>query len=310
MLIGAMLSFFSILSLLFVVFFNKNLCKLFSNYYFYAILGIISFVYFWVARQQENFMNLINHDKEWRMNINGKPMDNKYFTDLHDSLYFRDIIFSKALFLDLCPFVAFATCFGLVFDRKRNFVKIMAPYGFAGSVITIFFFLAKNELGAEMNYYPVTEWWDFIFGNKVFFTMHYFTLVIGLIVFLNTPGYSVRSLIGTIAFPTFYFIYVGIIVNVFDLNHDATGLVSGDWELGGQYYPVGQLIKIVGFPLFPMIAFGLVFSLILISIFLRNVMIVSNKWKYERMIAFPRMSTSLCLFYEKLSTNLYNNFIK
>lgn len=298
---GLILTIFSILSVLFIFMFNgtKYVSLLFTNYHFYAIIGILSFIYFWVFRHQENLTNFINKDTL----INGKPMDDKFLIDPGKE-YFRQLGISKALLLDICPFVAFAFCFGLVFDRKRNVLKVMSPFAVAGGVITIFFFVVNDKLGDVINYYPVTEWWDFIFGNEVFFSMHYFSLVMGVIVFLNSTGYSVKSIIGTFAFPTIYFIYIGIIVNTLGVNNFATGLVPGDWADGGQYYPVAELLSFLVFPYYPIFAFGLVIILIMIAIFLRNVMIISNKWKYQKMIAFPRMSISYQRFCKKIINSI------
>lgn len=292
---GLYLAIFTIFSIVGIFVLNNKLKKVFSNYYVMAIFGIIFFIYFWIVRYQEDIMNFINGTTI----INGINDPNLIFQDRWHS-----IKFSKALLLDLCPFVAMVYSFLLTFDRKKNILKIIAPYGFFGGCITIFGQIIGDEVGTTSNnLYTVTNGWDFIFGNKAYFSMHYFSIVISIIVLMNSKGFDWLDISGTIIFPLTYFAYIMIIVTQFDVTQNATGLVSGDWGAQGQYGMVGILFQGIAFPWLPTLCYTLVYIYVIIWIILRNTFINDVKWKSSKMI----VSTKISLFLNNILWEKINN---
>lgn len=292
---GLYLAIFTIFTIIFILALNNSWSKKIYNYYLFAIMGIIFFIYFWIVRYQEDIMNFINGTSF----VNGK---NDLYLPLQDR--WHSIKFSKALLLDLCPFVAMTYSFLLTFDRKMKLLKVIAPYGFFGGCITIFGQIIGDKVGTTSNnLYTVTSNWDFIFGNKAYFTMHYFSIVISLIVLMNSKGFSWKGVVGTIIFPLSYFSYIMIIVTQFKITQNATGLVANDWSEYGQYGSVGVLLKGISFPWTPTLCYTLVYLYVIIWITLRNSFINNEKWKFKEMIVCPR----ILLF---LNNNLWSRIEK
>ncbi len=291
---GIYLGIFTIISVMTILFFNKFFNKIFNNYYFMAIFGIIFFIYFWVIRYQEDLLNFITGTS----NVNG---DHNNALDSNQN----NIKASKALLLDLCPFVAFILPLLLTFDRGRNILKAVAPYAFFGGAITIFGQIMSEDIPTSNNFYWVTNPWDFIFGNKGYFLMHFFSMIISTIILMNSKGFGWNGVAGTVFFPLAYFSYVMIMVTIFDVKQNATGLVAYDW-LYGQYNIVYKIFGEIGFPQVTIICYSLVAIYIFFWIFLRNILIFENRWKHPKMIVFPRISTSIRCFFNKINNAISN----
>ena len=291
---GIYLGIFTIITTMFILFFNKFFNKIFNNYYFMAIFGIIFFIYFWLIRYHEDFLNFVNGT----FNVNGK-----HNASLENNT--NNIKASKALLLDLCPFVAFITPLLLTFDRSRNILKAVAPYAFFGGVVTIFGQIMTEDIPVNNNFYWVTNGWDFIFGNKGYFIMHFFSIIVATIILMNSKGFGLKGIAGTVIFPLAYFAYVMIMVTIFDVKQNATGLVAHDW-LYGQYNVVYKIFGEIGFPNVTILCYSLVAIYIFIWIFLRNILIFDNRWKHPKMVAFPRISISIRGFYNKISNGISN----
>lgn len=279
--LGFYLSVFTLFSIMVILFFNKGFNKAFNNYYILAIAGIIFFLYFWIIRYQEDITNLINETSF----VNGK------FNSSLDSNP-GNIKVSKAFLLDLCPFIAMFMSILLTFDRNRIILKTIAPYAFFGGAVTIFGQIMQEGVGDSNNFYQVTSSWDYIFGNEGYFLMHYFSIIFSLIILMNSKGFGMKGIIGTVIFPLIYFAYVMIIVTQFNVTQNATGLVEGDW-IYGQYSKVWIIFGRLPFPYITILCYSLVAIYIFIWIFLRNILIFENRWKHPNMIVFPRISIYL-----------------
>jgi hypothetical protein len=57
-----------------------------------------------------------------------------------------DIIVSRGLLLDICPFCAFVISIAVIIDPTRKIAKIIAPFALFGGLITIL-----GGIGDEMN---------------------------------------------------------------------------------------------------------------------------------------------------------------
>ena len=276
---GIYLGIATIFAIMTVLFFNPFFNKVFNNYYAMASLGIVFFIYFWVIRYQEDVMNLIN----------GTSFVNGEFNSGLDG-NISNVKISKVFLLDLCPFVAVAFSFLLTFDRNRNVLKIISPLAFFGGCITIFGQVMWDDVGASNNFYPISNGWDFIFGNEAYFLMHFYSTIIALIIFVNSKGFGWKGLLGSLIFPLAYFAYVMIFVTQFGVTKNATGLVAGDWMPGGQYYVVSTMFNGMAFPYITVLCYTLVAVYVYLIIFWRNILIFDNKWKHSEMIVLPRTS--------------------
>ncbi|MGL6125354.1 MAG: DUF5378 family protein [Metamycoplasmataceae bacterium] len=293
--LGFYLAVFTFFSIIGILFFSSKLGKIFNNYYVMAFSGIIFFVYFWVIRYHEDVTNLINGT----FLINGEHSNNLEANT-------GNIRVSKAFLLDLCPFIALLISIMWTFDRERAFLKVLAPYAFFGGVVTIFGQISQEGVGASNNLYVVTTSWDFIFGNEGYFLMHYFSIIFGLIILMNSKGFGLYGIGGAVAFPMVYFSYVMIIVTQFNVTQNATGLVEGDWTENGQYATVWKIFGELPFPYITILCYSLVAVYIFLWIYLRNILIFENKWKHLKMIAFPRLTTSIRGVVNKMNQGIYN----
>ncbi len=286
---GLYLGIATIFGIMGILFFNNFFDKVFNNYYAMSILGIIFFIYFWIIRYQEDVTNLINGTSLVNGEFNQSLNDNQ-----------SNVKISKVFLLDLCPFAAVLFCFLLTFDRQRNILKVIAPLAFFGGAITIFGQIMWEGIGANNNFYTVTNGWDFIFGNEAYFLMHFFSLITSLIIIMNSKGFGLNSFIGVVVFPLSYFAYIMIFVTQFDVTRNATGLVEGDW-IGGQYGIVWETFGKLPFPYIVILCYSLVAVYVFSTLLLRNIFIFSNKWKHPKMIVFPRISINIRRIFNKIN---------
>ncbi|MGL5733001.1 MAG: DUF5378 family protein, partial [Metamycoplasmataceae bacterium] len=277
--LGFYLAIFTFFSIIFIPLFNSRLTKVFGNYYVMGLIGIAFFIYFWVIRYQEDVTNLI----DGTYLVNGVP---------NASLEANTgkIQVSKAFLLDLCPFSAFLMSILFTFDRDRVILKAAAPYAFFGGLVSIFGQISGEGVGtANNNFYLVTNGWDFVFGNEGYFFMHYSLVIFSLIILMNSKGYGIYGMVGTVAYVLTYFAYVLIIVNIFGVKQNATGLVPGDWSPTGQYGVVWRIFGEISFPGIVALCYSLVAIYVFIWMYLRNIFIFDNQWKHKRIIVFPRL---------------------
>ncbi|MGL5590862.1 MAG: DUF5378 family protein [Metamycoplasmataceae bacterium] len=294
--LGLYLAIFTFFSIIFIPLFNSRLTKIFGNYYVMGFVGITFFVYFWVIRYQEDLTNLINGTYL----INGD-----YSPSLEANT--GGVQVSKAFLLDLCPFSALIMSMLFTFDRNRVVLKAAAPYAFFGGVITIFGQIIGEGVGTtNNNFYLVTNGWDFVFGNEGFFFMHYALVVFSLIVLMNSKGYGMYGMIGTVLYVLTYFAYVLIIVNIFDVKQNATGLVPGDWSATGQYAMVWKIFGEMPFPNIVILCYSLVAIYVFMWMYLRNIFIFNNQWKHKNAIVFPRVTTSIRRIFNKMDKAISN----
>ncbi|MGL5205507.1 MAG: DUF5378 family protein [Metamycoplasmataceae bacterium] len=294
--LGFYLAILTFVSIIFVPLFNSRLTIVFGNYYVMGFVGIAFFIYFWVIRYQEDATNYINGTYL----INGE-----HSSSLEANT--GNIQVSKAFLLDLCPFSALLMSMLFTFDRDRVVLKAAAPYAFFGGVVSIFGQIINEGVGsANNNFYLVTNGWDFTFGNEGYFLMHYFLIVFSLIILMNSKGYGLYGMIGTVVYILTYFTYVIIIVNIFDVKQNATGLVPGDWSPTGQYATVSKIFGGISFPNIAVLCYSLVAVYIFIWMFLRNIFIFDNKWKHKNIIVFPRVTISLRSVFIKMNKAISN----
>jgi len=169
---------------------------------------------------------------------------------------------SKGLLLDLCPFVAFFLPVTLIIDPTRKLATTLAYYGIFGGMITFFGEFLVNDVDPTTNPHWNAHW---IFmgdsPNSMYFAMHAVMLIVSPWVLLNSKRNFIKDYSKCSVFILWYFFYVSLCATKFSVARNATGMVEGDWEIGGEYNGVTSFIKL-SFPWVAVVSFLLVAVLI------------------------------------------------
>ncbi len=247
--LGIILLVFTALSIIFICLINKYIKVVTTSYYFYLIVSIGLVIYFVVGRWSGNIYDY-NH------------------MDPHDTTYMHSVHVSKAFLLDMCPFMAFFIPVSLIFDKSRNIAKVLAPLGLVGGLVTIFGGMASATLD------PGVTWYNFIFLgqgiNKLYFIMHYWMIIMSVIVILNSRTYTRWSWMGIHIVTIAFFAYVYIIVISFGVTNNATGIVEGDWY--GDYAQYADLANILNipFPWIPVVCYLIVYTCVMFLMYIKT----------------------------------------
>lgn len=195
---------------------NRGLIKLDKKHHWILVLfAVFSLAYFIGARW---FF-------EWR----------DFLDYAHESTgYLRSVYYSKVFLLDLCPLMALLLPLAVIFDSKRRYAKILCPLTIIGSLITLFGQCVWQE--------PI-NFWEYLFigedGNRLYFMMHFLSLLLALWVLIISTNFNKWNVLANFIFLVCWLIYVLAIVNLFDIQNNATGLVPYDWiNPNGEYHTV------------------------------------------------------------------------
>lgn len=256
--IGIILVAITALCMLMILLFNKWAKKVFKNYYFLSIISICLFIYFCIFRYIPDIMSLTEV-----LRNNETPLS---------------IHWSKALLLDLCPFLAFFVPVIIVFDRNRKVISYISYFGVVGGSVTIFGQIWMQRVGTfSPNGTFIDVWWKFVFLDKLYFIMHFWVLILSIIFIMNSMTLNWKQITWAHVFIAGYFIYVAIIVFSLNIKNNATGLVPGDWEENGQYGVVGKILNLP-WPLQPIIGFLFVTLWIWIMFLWRNMLCLDTEF--------------------------------
>lgn len=234
--LGLGLVIFTFISIILVFVLNRYIKKfLIKNYYIWFSMGIFSLAYFFAFRYSYDVSEFIQLDM-----TNLKSFD----------LYTYSFRWSKILLLDLCPFAFAVLNLSLVFDKTRNFAKIVAPYSILGGLVTMVSSIPKETLDSNVSLF------EYIFVgqdvNKMFFIMHYWAIILGILVLLNSRTYTRWSILSCALFFLYFLAYVLICISALGITNNATGLAEGDWyNYLNQYFWFSQyqaLYKFVPLP--------------------------------------------------------------
>lgn len=214
-----------------------------------------------------------------------------------------DVIKSKVLLLDLCPFMAVALPIFLIFDRKRKWVGSIVYLSIIGGGITIFGQITFEQIGpdATNSSSQSLQWWQYIFLNKLYFAMHFYIFIMSVIVIMNSKSLNKERLIFAHLFTISYFVYITICVFSLKISRNATGIVINDWLPSGQYEKIGGILKLP-WPWQPIIAFSIGWLLVMLMMSLRNIMVINKQYVDDHQIEIPFFREKFILF--------YNHFIK
>lgn len=181
-----------------------------------TFLSIFWIAYFTVIRWVPNIQEIIN---------NGGI--NNLLENLNYNQYEYSFLISKVLLLDLCPFMSLAMSVAIIFSNKQmNLARIIAPIGLFCGFITIYFGCSQDELdGNNFAQYLFIG----IGKNKLYFLMHFYLLVVSLIILLNYKRFNLINYLEMLIFLSLYLLTVYGFVKRFNLTNNVTGLVYGDW---------------------------------------------------------------------------------
>ncbi|BAC44217.1 hypothetical protein D8X55_00785 [Malacoplasma penetrans] len=255
-------------------FFGKRLV---NNYWFWAIPSLLFLIYFIVFR----FYGA------WR-DLNQFLQTNSIW--LGNELNYEDsIIVSKALLLDMCPFVAIALPVSLILDKTRRIANAISPFAILGAGITIpFIAYSDPEAAISFKYF-------FVGGFlPIYFFMHLYLLTYGVMVFSNSRNRKWIHLLDCHIFAAIFFGYVCFVSFTTKTVWNVTGINANDWESSlGEYNMVSQIFNLP----FPSV---MVISFLLAYIFVVSIVSINIYWKKKHQKDFKVIK----LKYLKNSKNL------
>lgn len=282
--IGLILSSFTMLLIILIFLFNNKTKKIFSNYWFYSISSLFFLIIFISFRWSFDLKSWIENDD--RNLIGG-----------------LQVIKSKVLLLDLCPFNFVFLCLFCIFDKKRFYASSISIISFIGGAITIYgqiTFEAIGKINSDIfNVIPNMEWWEYTFANQLYFIMHFYLTIYGLIVLMNTNGFDLKKILINHIYIVLFFIYITIISFSMNIKRNVTGISIEDWEPTGEYETIGEFLHFLSWPWQPIIVFLFIWFITMLVVQMRNIMIIDSNY-YE----------NIKLFVNNRLRNYYINFLK
>lgn len=269
--------------------FNK-VYLIFHSYIYWAIIGSLSLAYFLFAR--------------WI------PYIQEYFTfdfSSNNNIYTYSVTISRVFLLDLCPAVAFLLPFVLIVDKTKTLAKIISPYAIIGSIVTIY----STVLTTSDNVNII----EYIFigdnENRMFFMMHFISLILAIGVMLISRNYTSWSTFGSFLFIAFYIAYVTIFVDLKNVLYNTTGVSKFDWydDVYGNFSEYGIVYDIFKIP-FPIIKWLMYFFAVIVKLFMILIKNVTTK-DINKIISFEKRwytkipyLNKICLKYDLFISNL------
>ena len=292
--IGLISVIFTTIVILLIFIFNNKTKKLFSSYWFYSIFSLIFLIYFFTFRWLRDIISWIEQD---------------YRGILHG----EEVIISKSLLLDMCPFNSVMISLFLIFDRKRNFVQSLSFVGIFGAGITLYggiLFEGINVVNSSWlnNVSDVNHWWEYIFLNDLYFMMHFQLFIISFIVLLNSNAFDWIRILTSHIYAIVFFVYITIISFTLNITWNVTGIRPNDWGPFGEYSIIGSWFPNMPWPLMPIIMFGFVWIMILNAIILRNVMVLDERYIPKNM-PYPKKIKEFYIDKVNFLKSNYNNKI-
>ena len=184
------------------------------------------------------------------------------------------LILSKSFLLDFCPATCLLISFLPIVDPTRKSAQVIAPIAVFGGLITLTFEILMDSNAAFT--------FEYIFqgvgSNRAYFLIHFINAMTGTLVLLNTPKTNFKTFIWTNVFAICYYLYVFIIVKIFDgiiIDH-TSGLLPDDWN-GGEYWRVAELLK-VSYPWCMIISLTLAYFVIVGILFSPKLLQKNKHW--------------------------------
>lgn len=168
---------------------------------------------------------------------------------------------SKAILLDICPFIGLMLPFSLMVDPTRQFSRALAPMGLITGLFTILCDIPTNSEAAFTAQFIFIGTTD----NPCYFILHSMNLILAVGVLLNTPRYGWKGYLIALGSALVYYSYVGIMMGATGVCWFVSGLSLNDWSPLGEYHNVAEVLHCsptvaacVGLPFMFAVASGLV----------------------------------------------------
>lgn len=234
-------------------FFGK---KVVNSYWFWSIPNLLFLIYFIAFRfysAWSDFHEFLKTTSIWQ-----SPL-----LDYDDS-----ITVSKALLLDMCPFVAIALPISLIVDKTRRVANAISPFAILGAGITIpFIEYSDPEAKISFEYF-------FMGGYlRLYFFMHLYLLTYGVMVLSNSKNRKWINILDCHIFAAIFFGYVCFVSFATKTTWNVTGINANDWESPlGEYQMVSEIFNLS----FPWV---MIVSFLLAYIFVVSIVAINIYWK-------------------------------
>ncbi|WP_029905791.1 DUF5378 family protein [Mycoplasmopsis opalescens] len=192
--------------------------------------------------------------------------------------YNHSTIFSSALLLDMCPFMAIVLSLLFIFDYKGKISSFFAPYCIFGGVLTVNFVrFSEPNIPFNLHYFFVGTT-----INPLYFFMHWYLMVFGILAFRRNKNPNYFDLVYLHLIAILYFSYVLIISSDFKVSYNITGIREYDWNPGGEYEGVSMIFNNkVSYPWIMIIGFTFVWFII-VSMWILRVLYTKNADKISK----------------------------
>lgn len=217
--LGGILLFLTFFSIVIIFIFHYFVVKKFyiakrivNSYFFWAFFSILFLIYFFLLRWYSDFTTLYSYNLE-----DLKKQD----------LYTYSFLVSKTWLLDLCPMVFVTLPFSLIIDKTRNIAKVIAPFSMIGGFLTIISSFWNETLDPGVNFMQYIFYGQGV--NKIFFSTHYLSLMLGICVLLNSKTFTKWSVLGNLVFISCFIGYIAIFMKTMGVMTNTTGLSKYDW---------------------------------------------------------------------------------
>ncbi|MGL5246229.1 MAG: DUF5378 family protein [Mycoplasmoidaceae bacterium] len=263
--------------------------KVLGNYFFWAIPAVIFLAYFIDVR----------YFGDW----NDFFKNTSFITGNKLTSYGQSITISKALLLDLCPFLGIFLPLSLIFDKTRKTSYVLAPFCILGGLTVFGSILGGVSPGGDVEFT-----FQYLFvghtGNELYFILHSYLIVMGFMLVFQSNVNKLKYLWTYYAFIVGYFLYVYIIVATTKVEYNTSGISIRDWltreqnlaydngfAVNGEYSGVSKVFGGIPYPWIMVFAYfmgWLVITIItMLQVFFGSIKAKSRFWKeYNKLKVF------------------------
>ena len=210
-----------------------------------------------------------------------------------------DVIKSKVLLLDMCPFNAVLLSLFLIFDRKRYLASSISIISFIGGVITIYGQVAFETIGDLYSTYYDMTWWEYTFGNDLYFILHFYLTIMSMIVLMNSKAFNLKKIVVSHIYVILFFVYISIISFTLNIEWNVTGIRPNDWGINGEYEVIGKILNLP-WPWIPIISFVFIWLINLIIFQIRNIMVLDKNYLYKKLWVSYKLKDEYVSFIQKV----------
>lgn len=228
---------------------NKWIRKVTNTYWFWLTWSLLFLIYEIVISWWANW-NLFAHIR------------------LPDRLLtvYESTVVSKALLLNICPFMSFALPLTLIADPTRKAARALSPMALLSSLAALFFDLTTNS--------DTMFTWRYIFIGRPATTDLYFfcfamNLFMSLAVVLNTPKFGWKGAAWSFTTLFGYYVYIHFIIALTGCQYQVSGARLTDFSESGVFHffaNIGLSPSAGAAIFFPLFFIGIMGTIVLIDI--------------------------------------------